>query len=199
MTTTLFLVRHAAHDRLNRILCGRMPDVTLGAPGRAQAERLAERLARETIAAVYASPLERARETAAPIAERLKLDVQPMDALNEIDVGAWSGRALEDLREDPLWKRWNTARSVTRPPGGETMLEAQARAVGAIERLCAAHPEQGVALVSHGDVIKAALAYHLGLPLDAVLRFEISPASVSTLVVGDWGAMVFSINEGVAA
>ena len=198
MTTTVFLVRHATHDRLNRVLCGRMPGVTLGAEGRDQAAALAACLRREPIAAVYASPLERARETAQPLAERLGLDVQVMDALNEIDVGVWSGRTFDDLSDDPLWNRWNTARSVTRPPGGETMLEAQARVVGGIGRLCAAHPEQSVALVSHGDVVKAALAYYLGLPLDAILRFEISPASVSTLVVGDWGAKVFSMNKGAA-
>ena len=199
MTTTVFFVRHATHDWLNRILCGRMPGVTLGAEGRAQAAALAVRLQREPIAAVYASPLERARETAQPLAEGLRLDVQIRDALNEIDVGAWSGRTFDDLRDDPHWTRWNTARNVTRPPGGETMLEAQVRIVSAIERLCAAHPEQSVALVSHGDVIKAALAYYLGLTLDAILRFDISPASVSTLVVGDWGAKILSMNEGAVA
>ncbi len=198
MTTTVFLVRHAAHDRLNRILCGRMPGVSLGTDGRAQAAALAERLARESLAAVYASPLERACETAEPLARHREIDVQVVDALNEIDIGAWTGRAFDDLRDDPHWTRWNTARSVTRPPVGETMLEAQTRVVGGIERLCAAHPEQGIALVSHADVIKAALAYYLGLPLDAILRFEISPASISKLVLGDWGAKVISMNEGLA-
>ena len=199
MTTTVFLVRHATHDRLNRILCGRMPGVTLGAEGRAQAAALPARLRREPIVAVYASPLERTRDTAQPLADGLRLDVQVMDALNEIDVGAWSGRTFDDLRDDPLWTRWNTARNVTRPPGGEMMLEAQVRIVGAIEHLRATHPEQSVALVSHGDVIKAALAYYLGLALDAILRFDISPASVSTLVVGDWGAKILSMNEGAVA
>jgi len=199
VTTTVFLVRHATHDRLNRILCGRMPGVTLGAEGRAQAAALPARLRREPIVAVYASPLERACETAQPLADGLRLDVQVLDALNEIDVGAWSGRTFDDLRDDPLWTRWNTARNVTRPPGGEMMLEAQVRIVGAIEHLRAAHPEQSVALVSHGDVIKAALAYYLGLALDAILRFDISPASVSTLVVGDWGAKILSMNEGAVA
>lgn len=199
MTTTVFLVRHAAHDRLNRILCGRMPGVTLGAEGRAQAAALAERLARENVAAVYVSPLERARETAETLSQRLGIAAHVVDELNEIEIGAWTGRAFDELRDDPHWTRWNTARSVTRPPGGETMLEAQARIVGGIERLCAAHPDQSIALFSHADVIKAALAYHLGLPLDAILRFEISPASVSTLVVGDWGAKVIRMNEVSAA
>src|SRR5215208_4605580 len=135
VTTTLHLVRHAAHDRLDRVLCGRMPGVTLGTLGRAQAAALSERLAGESIGAVYASPLERARETAEPLAERSGLAVRVEAAFQELDFGAWSGRAFDDLSGDPLWTRWNTARSLTRPPGGETMWEAQARVVGGIERL----------------------------------------------------------------
>ncbi len=198
MTTTVFLVRHAAHDRLDRVLCGRMPGVALGAEGRAQAAAVAERLARERIAAVHASPLDRARETAAFVAGRLGLAVEVDGGLNEIDLGGWSGRGFEELRDDPHWRLWNTARSLTRPPGGETMLEAQVRIVGALERLCAAHPDEAIALVSHADLIKAALAHILGLPLDAIARFEIGPASVSCLVAGAWGAKVLGLNERVA-
>jgi len=199
VTTTVHLVRHAAHDRLDRILCGRMADVTLSAQGRTQAAALAARFAEESVAAIYASPLDRARETAEPIAEHLGRAVQVREAFSEIDLGAWAGRAFDDLRDDPHWTRWNTARGVTRPPGGETMLEAQVRIVAGLERLCAEHPAESVVVVSHADMIKAALAYHLGLPLDAILRFEIGPASVSTLLVGAWGAKVVSLNEKVAA
>jgi broad specificity phosphatase PhoE len=198
MTTTVLLVRHAAHDRLDRVLCGRMPGVTLGEAGCSQAATLAERLGCEAVAAVYASPLARARETAELIARRLGLEVQVVDALNEIDLGDWSGRSFEELRGDSHWQRWNTARSLTRPPGGETMLEAQVRVVAAVERLCAAHPEESIVVVSHADVIKAALAHYLGLPLDATARFEIAPASISSLVVGAWGAKVLSLNEKAA-
>jgi broad specificity phosphatase PhoE len=199
VTTTIHLVRHAVHDRLDRVLCGRMQGVALSAQGRAQAAALAARFAKEPITAIYASPIERARETAEPIAERLGCTVQVREAFTEIDLGSWAGRAFDDLRDDPVWERWNTARSVTRPPGGETMLEAQVRIVAGLERLCAEHPAESVVVVSHADMIKAALAYHLGLPLDAILRFEIGPASVSTLLVGAWGAKVVSLNEKVAA
>lgn len=198
MTTTVFLVRHAAHDRVDRILCGRMPGVSLSQAGRKQAARLADRLAREPIATIHTSPLDRARETAAPLAVRLGLPAEVVEDLLEIDLGAWSGRSFDELETDPLWAAWNKARAMTRAPGGETMLEAQWRVVRHIERLRARYPERGVVLVSHGDVIKAALAYHLGLPLDAYGRFEISPASISTLVVGDWGAKVLSLNEVAA-
>ena len=193
--TTFYLVRHAAHGLLGHVLAGRMPGVRLGPEGLAQADRLAERLAREAVEAVHSSPLERARETAAPIAARLGLDVQVAEALNEIDLGEWSGRSFDSLRDDPLWRSWNSARSVTRPPGGETMLEVQLRAVGHMERVRREHPDAGVVLVSHGDVIKAGLAYYLGLGADAWSRFDVDPASLSALVVGDWGARLRVMNE----
>ncbi|TNC16057.1 histidine phosphatase family protein [Methylobacterium terricola] len=197
MTTTFFLVRHAAHDRLGRVLCGRMPGVTLGREGRAQAAALAERLAGEGLAAVYASPLERAQETAAPLSARTGLPLQTLPALNEIDFGAWAGRDFEALHGDPVWTGWNQARHVTRPPGGETALEAQARALRGLEDLRHRHGAARLALVSHADVIKLVIAHALGLGADAMQRFEVGPASVSVLVVGDWGAKVESLNERV--
>ena len=198
MTTTFFLLRHAAHDRLGRVLCGRMPGVTLGEAGRAHAARLAERLSRETVAAVYSSPLERARETAEPIAARLGLSVEIAPEIDEIGFGEWSGRSFEELDRDPRWAAWNAARSVSRPPGGETMLEAQSRAVGFIERLRRTHGDGAAALVSHADLLKSVLAFFLGLPLDLIGRFEVGPASLSTVVVGDWGAKVLTVNEAAA-
>jgi probable phosphoglycerate mutase len=197
--TILFLVRHAAHDLVDRALCGRMPGVRLGEHGRAQAERLAMRLSRESVVAVQSSPLERARETAEPIATRFGLGVEVADALSEIDVGEWSGRPFDELRDDARWALWNAARSVTRAPGGETMLEVQARAVAHLEALRSRFPDLGVVLVSHADVIKAALAYCLGLSLDSLQRFEIAPASLSIVEIGDWGAKVLSLNEVAAS
>jgi broad specificity phosphatase PhoE len=190
-----FLVRHAAHELVDRVLCGRMPGVSLGEEGRAQAERVARRLGRERIAAIHTSPLERARETAAPIAEQLDLMPEIHEAINEIDLGEWAGRDFATLMSDPHWASWNAARSVARAPGGETMLEVQARVVGHMERVRGSHPDQGVVLVSHADVIKAALLYCLGMPIEGYRLFDISPASVSTLVIGDWGAKILSMNE----
>jgi probable phosphoglycerate mutase len=199
VTTTFFLVRHAAHDRVGTVLCGRMPGVRLGSLGQEQARRLAARFANENVASVQSSPLERARETAEPIAASLTTDVEVNERITEIEFGAWTGQRFGDLGSDPRWSAWNGARGVSRPPEGETMLEAQARIVGAMERLRDAYPERSVVLVSHSDVIKAALLYHLGLPVDAYARFDIDPASVSTLVVGDWGARLIRMNEVIAA
>jgi probable phosphoglycerate mutase len=199
VTTTVYLVRHAAHDRVDRVLCGRMPGVTLGPEGRAQAERLAERFSRERIAAVISSPLERARETAEIIAERLGLRLRISDDLDEIDFGAWTGRSFEELAPDPSWQRWNRERDAASPPGGETMAAAQARILREIERVLQQFPEAGVILVSHCDVIKAALARFLELPLQAYERFEIGPASVSVLALWPGGAKVLGLNDMAAA
>ena len=199
MTTTFFLVRHAAHDQVGSVLCGRMTGVTLGSVGREQARRLAVRLENESVASIQSSALERARQTAEPIAARVAQRVELNEGLMEIDFGAWSGRRFDDLERDPGWASWNKARAVSRPPDGETMLEAQARIVGAMERLGRAYPDRAVVLVSHGDLIKAALLYHVGLPIDAFARFDIDAASISTVVVGGWGSKVVRLNEVVAA
>jgi broad specificity phosphatase PhoE len=202
VAATIFLVRHAAHDRVDRVLCGRMPGVGLGEAGRRQAEALARRFGDAAVEAVWTSPLDRARETAEPIAGRLGLPVRTSDGLAEIDFGAWTGLGFDALRDDPRWRRWNEARGSERPPPGESMGEsmgeAQARALVEVERARAEHPDGRVVLISHGDVIKAVLAGVLGLPLDAHARFEISPASVSALAMWEGGGKVLSMNESIA-
>lgn len=202
METIFILVRHGSHDRLGSVLCGRMPGVTLSAQGRAEADALADRLSSQRLTAVLSSPLERAIETATPIAERQGLPLTIEPSLNELDLGAWSGKRFEKLQGDPAWDLWNRARSHGHPtPGetpGETMAEVQTRIAALLDRLRRAHPGGRLALVSHGDVIKAALAHALGLPLDFHGRFEISPASHSVLIADDWGLKVHSINEGAA-
>jgi probable phosphoglycerate mutase len=173
--------------------------VRLGAVGREQAARLARRFANENIAAVHSSPLERAQETARPIAEALGKEVETAEAIVEIEFGSWSGKTFDELANDPAWSAWNSARGVNGPPGGESMLEAQARFIAHLETMRGRHSGSSVVLVSHSDVIKAGLLYHLGLPIDAYQKIEIEPASISTLAVGDWGSKVIRLNEVVAA
>jgi broad specificity phosphatase PhoE len=197
VTTTFFLVRHATHDRLGRILCGRMPGVSLGENGHREAARLARHFSGSGIVAIRTSPLERARETAEPIAARCDLVAEACAEITEIDFGTWTGQSFENLSSDPDWARWNQSRSTSRPPAGETMQEAQARMCSAMEKLHRLHGEASVALVSHGDVIKAAILHHLGLSVDHYGRFDIDPASVSTLVVGSWGSRLLRLNEAV--
>lgn len=203
VTATFLLIRHAAHIHLDRRLSGRMDGVPLSDAGRTQAEALARALAAritdEPIDRIVCSPLERTRETAAAIAAACHLPApEPVDALVEIDMGDWTGVAFEDLH-GPAWDAWNAERGTARIPGGETMAEAQARIVGWLTQTAAAQDGARIALVSHSDMIRGAVAFALGLPLDHLLRFDIGPASVSRIVVGDWGARLLSLNERLAA
>lgn len=198
MTATLYFIRHAAHDHLGHTLSGRMPGVGLSDQGRAQAAALARHLAGRRFAAIHTSPVQRAGETAAALAEGRELAVSVAPALNEIDFGDWTGRRFAELDGDPQWARWNCERGSARVPGGETMAEAQARATRFAAAVAARHDGEAVALVSHCDVIRAVLAGYLGLPLDRALSFDIDPASVSRVSVGDWGHQIHSINEVMA-
>lgn len=197
MTATLILVRHAAHGDLDRRLSGRAAGSPLTEEGRAQAARLAARLASRGVDAVLTSPLERARETAAAIADAVGLSIQTAQPLVEIDLGEWTGRDFESLRGDPDWDRWNTERATARPPGGESMAQAQARIVGLLDEVGRADGGRTVALVTHSDMIRAAVAHVLGLGLGQLLQFDIGPASATTLHWGDWGARLHRLNEGV--
>ncbi|MBB4572456.1 histidine phosphatase family protein [Rhizobium lentis] len=196
MTATYFLVRHAAHDNVGNFLAGRAAGITLGEAGRAQVQRLGQRLRRGDIDAIYTSPRERTLETAEGIASACGLALPQTDAaLDEVNFGDWSGKTFEVLNDDPRWRRWNTTRSLTRTPGGETMLDVQTRIFGLMETLASGGNDRRIALVSHADVIKAAVSHVLGLPIDAWPRFDIAPASVTTVVIGDWGAKVMTLNE----
>jgi probable phosphoglycerate mutase len=195
---TLLLVRHASHGLLGRTLAGRMPGVSLSEAGRAEAERVAALLAGRGVTRVIASPLERTRETAAAIAARAGLSVEVADEIVEIDCGAWTGADLAKLPEDPRWHRWNRERATCRVPGGETMAEVQARALGLVARLAAGPGEARVALVTHSDVVKAVAMAALGLSLDRHDHLTVDPASVTTLhVFGDYMRVV-RLNEAAA-
>jgi probable phosphomutase (TIGR03848 family) len=193
--TTFLLIRHAAPDLVSDTLAGRLPGIHLSTQGLTQAHRLAERLATLPISAVYSSPLERALETAQPLAARMHLDVRCCEAIAEIDFGDWSGKRYDELTADPRWRHWNVFRSGSPLPNGGLMLEVQLRAILALEEIRQNHADQVVALVSHGDVIKAAIAHYLGTPLDLFQRIDISPASLSVLAIYDWGARIIRLND----
>ena len=192
--TRLLLIRHAANDLIGRAIAGRREGVHLNAAGRRQALLLAEELWRWPIARVIASPLDRTRETAGPIAGRRDLEVEVRPEFSEIDFGEWTGLTFEELDRQELWKRWNQERSQVRIPGGEMIGEVQQRMVQGIERVAAEAPDATVAIVSHGDPIKTAVAYYIGQSLDRLIRLEISLASVSTLELGPGGGRVMGVN-----
>ncbi len=177
-----------------------MPGVSLSEDGRAQAVALGRGLVGQGIDRIVCSPLERTRDTAAAIAGACGLATpEPINALVEIDMGEWTGAAFGDLGGG-AWDAWNRERGSARIPGGETMAEAQARIVGYMTGVAtSAAGGTTIALVTHSDMIRAAVAHVLGLPLDNLLRFDVGPASVSRVVMGDWGAKLISLNERVAA
>jgi broad specificity phosphatase PhoE len=195
MTTVLFLVRHAAHDNLGGYLAGRMGGISLGSEGQAQAAQLAARMEREAFACILASPRERTRETGEAIARSRGLRVETDRDLDEIDFGSWSGQTFDELSRAPAWQRWNTHRTESRTPGGETMADVQRRVAACIGRASERFGEEAVVLVSHADVIKAAVCHVLGLSLEHWGRFEIAPASITTIVKWKWGMKLLGLNE----
>lgn len=194
MSLTVHFIRHAATDALGVALSGRA-NAPLNAIGEAQARAVAARLAGEAIDTVYSSPLQRALHTAEPIAQLKSLSVETAEALNEIDLGDWTGARFDDLDHAPEWAFWNAGRSQHRAPNGESMLEVQARVARWLEQAWRSRGGGAVAAVSHADVIKSALAHALGLCLDHHARLEVSPASISTVVIGSWGLKVERVNE----
>lgn len=197
--TTFFLVRHATHALLGRVLVGRTPGVGLDDQGWAQAADLARRLAGESVTQLQSSPRDRARETAEPIARRLGLSLEIEPAIDEIDFGAWGGRPFAELEAEPGWGVWNMQRSLARPPGGETMAQLQLRVVRHLESAAARLPRARIALVSHAETIRAAVLHCLGMALDDFARIEIAPASITILAFGERGCDVIEINQAVAA
>jgi probable phosphoglycerate mutase len=172
-----------------------MPGAGLDDNGREQARRVAGSLAEKGVTVIQSSPQARARETAQPIGGRTGMPVEIAEAVDEIDVGAWTGKPFSALRDDPLWQRWNRARGSARPPGGESMQELQTRVVQHLYRISSDRPDARVVVVSHAEVIRAALLHVLKLPLDDFWRIEIAPASISTLVIDSDRAEVTSMNE----
>ncbi|HEY8338670.1 MAG TPA: MSMEG_4193 family putative phosphomutase [Egibacteraceae bacterium] len=178
--TTLLLVRHATTAATGSRLGGRT-ETPLDERGREQAAALAERLAPLPLKAVYSSPLARTAQTAAAIAARHRLEVVCDDGLLEVDYGRWTDRPLKALYRTRLWPVIAQRPSLVQFPDGESIRGAQQRAVEAVEALVARHPRQVVAAVTHADVIKAVVAFYLGLPLDLFQRIAVAPASVTVL------------------
>lgn len=133
-------------------------------------------------------------ETAEAVARPHAIEPRPDDDFGEFHMGDWEGAEIAKLDEREDWRRFNTFRAGARAPNGEMMLETQSRMVRRLQSLAAGHPDETVAIVSHGDPLRALVAYYLGMPLDLMLRFEISPASVSVLELSDWHARFLCIN-----
>jgi probable phosphomutase (TIGR03848 family) len=194
-STLVLLVRHGATPTTGKVLPGRAPGLHLSDDGRRQAEAAAARIARlKRVTAVYASPLERARETAMPIARTRGLALRIERGLLELDVGRWTGSRLDALSKRPEWSTVQRHPSGFRFPDGESFLEMQTRISETLARLVARHRAGVVVAVSHADPIKAALAQALGMHLDLFQRLAISPASITTIAYGAGPPTVLGVN-----
>jgi len=192
--TVFYLLRHGEPAVFGRIN-GRLPGVGLSVKGRAEIAVVAGRLAAEKIEAIYSSPLQRTRETAEILADRLGLPIQYREDVIELDFGEWTGLTADQIRQDERWQMWGNCRSIAAIPGGESWRQVQDRVVGALFDLRRRHPSGSIVLVSHGDVIRAGLLFALGMPLDFYSRIEVALASLSTIRLDDSGIRVLALNE----
>jgi broad specificity phosphatase PhoE len=193
--TRFFLIRHASTNSLGQYLSGRQPGVYLNEQGILESNNLCKNLSAVPIKAIYCSPLERAVETAVPLSKLFNLTTVFSKGLMEIDFGSWTNMAFKDLASDPQFQLFNSFRSCTRIPDGESMAEAQLRIVTVLQELTLIHQEQNIAIISHADLIKSVIAYFFGIPLDMMQRIEISPASVSIIELHDDTAKLCLVNN----
>jgi probable phosphomutase (TIGR03848 family) len=195
--TLVLLVRHGQTPTTGATLPGRAPGLHLAETGLAQARAAGARIGalKRLPVAVYASPLERTRETAAPIAKAAGIKVAIDRGLLECDFGEWTGGQLSALRKLPEWSTVQRFPSGFRFLGGESFIEMQSRMVDTINRLVARHPGQTIVLVSHADPIKAAVAHALGTHLDLFQRIVVSPCSISAILMTGGGPVVLAVNS----
>ena len=192
---TLLLVRHGHTDAAGKRLTGWAPGVHLSEDGRRQAERLVTRLHGIRVDAIVSSPLERCRETAAPLAKARGRRVDVRRAWIEVGYGDWTGRSISQLRRTKMWRRVMTTPSNVRFPGGERLLEVQARAVDAAFDLAAEHPRGTVVVVSHADVIRLLVAHLAGMHADHLQRLSVDTASITAVSLSDGVPRLLTVND----
>jgi probable phosphomutase (TIGR03848 family) len=195
--TTLYLIRHGANDLLGKRLPGWMPGVHLNALGHDQAKSIARVLQDVRFSAVYASPLERTMETAAPLAAQAGLEIQSRPDLRDVYPGAWQGKKLASLRRSKAWLTIQAAPSLASFPQGESFTQAQQRVVAELERIRHSHPraDDHVAVFSHADIIMLAIAHYVGMPLDLYRRLAVEPGSISVLLFSDRSIRLLHLND----
>lgn len=194
--SVVLLIRHAEAIWTNKRLPGRVEGIDLSKRGYNQAEALAKELSCLPIRAVRSSPLERAVQTAEPLARALGVPIVEELDLIEADAGEWAGRTFREVVRLRSYKELAKNPILRRPPGGETILEVQARVVRFVERVSKEQPGTIVAAVSHADPIKAAVAGLLGLPVELYRRLEIGVGSVSAFVLSDGPLLLCSNADG---
>jgi broad specificity phosphatase PhoE len=193
----LVLIRHGENDYTRRgRMAGRLSGVHLNEHGQKQAQELAEALRGAPIKALYSSPLDRALETARPIAKALGLGIRRQAGLMETDVGDWEGQSIRRLALTRAWRVFQQNPSRARHPGGESLMEAQARVIATLDGICTRHKKSDlIACVFHADPIKMAVAHYIGLSLDHLQRIACDTGSVTLLAVGSTSARLMWLNQ----
>jgi probable phosphoglycerate mutase len=195
-STLLLLVRHGQTPTTGKVLPGRAAGLHLADAGLEQARRVAERIKElPKVDAVYASPLERTRQTAEPIARAVMRLPTAHKGLLECDFGDWTGAKLADLMKKPEWATVQRSPSTFRFPNGESFTEMQTRMVSALDDIRSRHPGGTVVCVSHADPIKAAVAHAMGTHLDLFQRIVIGTCSVSAVAYSPFGPVVLTVNS----
>jgi len=180
----ILLIRHGENDWVGKKLAGRLPGVHLNQNGLNQAQALAATLHNLPIKAIYSSPLERAMETAQPLALVKKMEISIYDNLSEINFGDWQGKTIKQMRRLKLWETVQNHPSQMQFPNGESFIAAQNRLVDCIIQISENHePFDLVACFSHSDAIRLLVAYYLNIPLDSFQRIHINTASISTIML----------------
>jgi probable phosphomutase (TIGR03848 family) len=192
---TIFLIRHGLTAVTGSKLYGRTPGFQLDERGRAQAERLVARFGAVRLTAIYSSPLERCMETVKPLAAATRLPIVTREALIEMDAGTWTGRSLASLRRTKLWREVQLSPSTFRFPGGEAFSDARDRIVTEVERIARRHGRGRVAIATHGDLARIALAHFSGIPFDAFQRTVVDTASVSVVQLSSGRPRVLLVND----
>src|SRR3954451_15218911 len=191
----VFLVRHGLTGQTGRLLYGRTPGIDLDARGRAQAEALVARFEGVRLSAIYSSPLERCRQTVEPLSAARRIAIRTDDAFLEMEAGDWTGRTLAQLRRTKAWRTVQQTPSDFVFPGGEAFMDAQARVVTAIDRLARRHSKGSIAIATHGDIARIALAHYLATPLDDFQRIVIDTVGVSVILLGADRPHVLLVND----
>jgi broad specificity phosphatase PhoE len=191
---TFYLIRHGDKEKAD-VMVGRLPGIHLTKLGHRQARAISARLSDAPIARIFASPLERAVETAAPLAKAKKLRIETRPALTEVDTGEWTGMPLQKLKRTRAWRELAKFPAGRPIPGGETLPEVQARIVSELIQLNVAYPREHIAVFTHEDPIRLALCHFIGAPMNAYEHITVKLGSICTLRLNVDCAVLERIDE----
>lgn len=198
--TTFLLLRHS-HSTANGagILAGQLAGITLSEIGLKQSNEIAQSLRPLNINAIFSSPLERCLMTVQPLAQQRKKRIQQLEGIIEMNYGDWSGRKLNELAKEKLWRRIQKTPSRVTFPNGESFVQASRRIERTLTSLSSKHPKSTILICSHGDIIKIAVQLTVGSELDRFQRIIIDPASLTTVEWNGSSRTLIATNQSLTS